>query len=77
MRRAVAMAIRRQRLRRRPGCSQENLALEMEMDRSYFGALERGEHDPRLSTLCIVASALRIKASYLVNEIEQFWKKQS
>ena len=48
------------------GISQEGLAAISEVDRSYMGGLERGEHNPTLMTLIRVASALKTPAADLL-----------
>jgi transcriptional regulator with XRE-family HTH domain len=77
LRKAFAQALRDLRRRRSANrsrkslrISQEKLALEMGMDRSYVSALERGEHNPTLWTLWRLRSVLRLSAVQLVREIE-------
>ena len=62
--RAVGMAIRGLRLE--VGRSQEALALDAEIDRSYLGGIERGEHNLTLVNLSKVARALGVPASDLL-----------
>jgi transcriptional regulator with XRE-family HTH domain len=45
--------------RRAIGFTQEALALVAEVDRSYFGAVERGERNITFTLLCRLALALR------------------
>ena len=52
-------------LRQRQGLSQEQLAYEAELDRSYMGGIERGEHNVAVINLCKIASALKIQVSEL------------
>jgi transcriptional regulator with XRE-family HTH domain len=40
------------------GISQEELAALAEVDRSYMGGIERGDHNPTLMTMLRVANAL-------------------
>lgn len=40
------------------GFSQEGLALAAEIDRSYYGGIERGERNVSFTTLLKIASAL-------------------
>ena len=82
LRRAFAQTLRELRGRLRPPrskkfdkYSQEQLALEMEMDRSYLSALERGEHNPTLKTLWRLRSVLHMSAAQLVREIEKKYDK--
>lgn len=46
--------------------SQEGLALAAELDRSYVGGLERGEHNLTLISLPRVAKALGVEVRDLV-----------
>ena len=48
------------------GLSQEALAVDAELDRSYVGGIERGEHNPTLINLQKIAAALDIKLSKLL-----------
>jgi transcriptional regulator with XRE-family HTH domain len=52
-------------LRLRQGLSQEQLAHEANIDRSYMGGIERGEHNVAVLNLCKIASALNIQVSAL------------
>ena len=47
--------------------SQEALALAADLDRSYVGGIERGEHNIALINIIKIASALKLKASDLLN----------
>jgi len=49
-----------------PRLSQEALGREALLHRNYVGALERGEINPTLRTLCQVAHALRTPTSDLL-----------
>lgn len=51
--------------------SQEKLALKCDLDRTYIGMLERGERQPTISTLFIIAENLNISPSNFMGEIEQ------
>lgn len=48
------------------GMSQESLALLAELDRSYVGGIERGEHNVAIINLIRLADALGINASELL-----------
>lgn len=52
-------------LRRKKGWSQERLAYESGLGRSFTGAIERGEKDIRIRTLCKLAEIFKIKLSML------------
>jgi transcriptional regulator with XRE-family HTH domain len=55
-------------LRLRNGLSQEALAVDAELDRSYMGGIERGEHNLTLINLNKVATALGVKPSELLKD---------
>lgn len=46
--------------------SQEALAADAELDRSYMGGVERGEHNLTLMNLCKISKALNTKPSELL-----------
>jgi transcriptional regulator with XRE-family HTH domain len=50
-------------LRKERGFSQEQLALESGLDRSYVGGIERGEKNPSLTNVFKLASALNVRPS--------------
>lgn len=58
------------RLRLATGCSQESFALHAGIDRSYISRLERGQLQPTISTLFIIADTLKMPASELVKLVE-------
>jgi transcriptional regulator with XRE-family HTH domain len=64
--RVVGRNIHRIRLAR--GLSQEALAYEAEIDRSYLGALERGEKNPTVRLLSRIAEVLDSNVPELVTE---------
>ncbi len=47
------------RIRKRQGFSQEELAFQTEIDRSYMGGIERGQCNLSFSKLCTIASVLK------------------
>jgi transcriptional regulator with XRE-family HTH domain len=47
-------------LRKRKGLSQERLALEAGLDRSYMGGIERGEYNVSLRNIEKIRKALKI-----------------
>lgn len=53
------------KLRKERGISQEDLAHEAGIERSYMGAIERGERNPSYDKLVSVARALGNSASNL------------
>lgn len=60
----LGMAIRNARLGM--GLSQEALAVDAGLDRSYMGGIERGEHNLSVINLVKIASALNIDCSELL-----------
>lgn len=52
-------------LRLRQGLSQEQLAYDANIGRSYMGGIERGEHNVAVINLCKIASALDTSAANL------------
>jgi len=55
---ALGMTIRQIRLKK--GYSQESVALASDLDRSYFGGIERGEHNVAVINLEKIAIALEV-----------------
>lgn len=51
--------------------SQEKLAFQSNLDRTYISMLERGIHQPTLNSLLALAEALNMKASELVRLVEE------
>jgi transcriptional regulator with XRE-family HTH domain len=66
---AFGRALRRLRVAR--GWSQEQLALEAGLDRTYMGGIERGERNPSLANVFKLADALGVPASCLHAEAER------
>lgn len=52
------------------GLSQEQLSDVIECDKNTIGNIERGERDPRLSTLARIADGLGISCSRILRETE-------
>ncbi len=53
-------------LRRERGYGQEGFAAHAGLDRSYFGAIERGEFNVSLQTLVKLAAALEVTAAEIL-----------
>ena len=60
---ALGAAIRRERYNR--GLSQEALAVDADLDRSYMGGIERGEHNLTVMNVVKIAGALKLAPSRL------------
>lgn len=54
--------------RKAKGLSQEALAELADIDRSYMGGIERGEHNLAIMNLLKIANALGVKASSVLDE---------
>ena len=54
------------------GLSQQELALQSELDRTYISLLERGLRQPTLTTLIVLASTLDIDPAELVQRTTAF-----
>ena len=59
------------RLRSEIGMSQETLAFESEVDRSFISMLERGLRKPTIETLFRIAIPLKKKPSQIIQLIEE------
>ena len=57
--------------RNEAGISQEKLAMECELDRTYISILERGLRQPSLRTIFSIAKALKTTPSKLLSRIEK------
>lgn len=55
--------------RKRIGLTQEQLALVADVDRSYYGAIERGERNITFTVLCRLCLALRCDVALLTGEL--------
>lgn len=51
------------------GLSQEELAHESDIDRSYIGGVERGERNVTFNVLCKIARALRCDVASLTKDL--------
>lgn len=68
LRRRFGLAVRRRR--EAAGVSQEDLAFEAGIHRTYVSMLERGEANPSLDVIERLAGALRTSVSALFLEVE-------
>lgn len=60
---ALGQAIRA--ARKQQGYTQESFALKAQLDRSYYGAIERGEFNVTLDTIMSIAAGLNLPAAEL------------
>ncbi|NHH94771.1 hypothetical protein GOICGAJE_03322 [Bacillus sp. MB95] len=65
---AFGIVIKKYRLER--SMSQEKLAFESELDRTYISLLERGKRKPTVNTLFAISQVLEIKPFNIVREME-------
>ena len=56
-------------LRKELGLTQEDLAFEVGVNRSYMGFIERGERNPSLAMLNKIAKALGVSLSVLFQSV--------
>ncbi len=56
-------------LRRNAGWSQEGLALESGLARSYLGGVERGQRNISLLNICRLAHALKVRPARLLETL--------
>jgi transcriptional regulator with XRE-family HTH domain len=66
--RELGAAIRATRIEK--GFTQEAFAAQVELDRSYYGAVERGEHNVTVETLAVVAAGLGMPAWRLLQRAQ-------
>lgn len=64
------VAINVRRIRVSLGVSQERLAFDAGVDRSYLGGMERGEANPTVDVLDKIASTLGVPLAELFMEME-------
>lgn len=58
-------------LREQRGVSQESLALECELHRTYVGQIERGLKSPTVRTLFVIAKGLGVAPSEILRRVEK------
>lgn len=68
MPRAFGRVLRR--LRKAAGLSQEDLALEAQIQRNYVSLLELGRNQPTVSVIFSLAEALKVKPSKLIQLVD-------
>lgn len=62
----VLFGRRVRQLRKERGVSQEAFAHEIQIDRSYFGSIERGERNVSLDNICLIAKGLGVAPAELL-----------
>ena len=63
----IAIGTRIRELRKKSNLSQEDLANEADIPLSQIGRIERGENNPTISTLYVIAAALNVELKTLVD----------
>jgi transcriptional regulator with XRE-family HTH domain len=63
-------------LRTERGLSQQQLALDSELDRTYISLLERGLRQPTLSTIFQLAEVLKFSPSDVVVRVEKAMRRK-
>ncbi|HFT2186117.1 TPA: helix-turn-helix domain-containing protein [Bacillus cereus] len=58
------------RHRKKANFSQEQLALQCNLDRTYIGLLERAQRQPSISTIFVICKVLNIAPHKLIQEME-------
>jgi transcriptional regulator with XRE-family HTH domain len=71
IRRQIGRNVRRIRLAILPKLSQETLALEIEMDRTYISGIERGVANPSALKLELIAKRLGVQVRDLVAPVSE------
>jgi len=61
--------------RKNAGISQEKLALEANLDRTFISLLERGLRQPSIKTLFAIATVLGVRPYEIIQAIESAIKK--
>ena len=72
---AEAFGIVLRRNREKMGLSQEELALNCSLDRTFISLLERGLRQPSLATVFNIGEQLKMTSSELVRQVERARKK--
>lgn len=65
----VKLGLRVRKFREQAGVSQEDLAHQADLDRTYVGGVERGERNLGTLNLLRIAAALNVTASVLFNGV--------
>jgi transcriptional regulator with XRE-family HTH domain len=73
---SIAFGLSVRRLREEHHLSQEELAHRTGLHRNHVGEIERGEANPTLKTVDVIARALDLSASELIARSEALEKKR-
>jgi len=58
------------------GISQEKLALDVGLDRTYISLMERGLRTPTLFTIYILAERLEVTATQIISDVDKLYQSQ-
>jgi len=72
---AKAFGLVLKKLRNEKGLSQEKLALNTDLDRTFISMLERGKRQPSLESILKLANSLNIPAHELIKEASVLLEK--
>lgn len=67
---AAAFGVVLMRLRRQRSMTQQRLAVEADLDRTYISYLENGHRSPSLDTMLAISQALNISLTQLASLVE-------
>jgi len=67
----TALGQRIREMRKSKNLTQEDLAHESDIDRSYIGGVERGERNLSFDKLCQIAQALRCDVATLTKDLPE------
>ncbi|MGW9017799.1 helix-turn-helix domain-containing protein [Priestia megaterium] len=70
---AFGIVIKKHRLER--SMSQENLAFEAGLDRTFISLLERGKRRPTINTLFLISTVFEINPHQIIKEVERILHK--
>lgn len=73
--RKFGSAVRRHR--RMASLTQEEFALQCEIDRSYLGGVERGERNLTLVNVIKICDALKVNPSEMLADLDKWPKKKA
>jgi transcriptional regulator with XRE-family HTH domain len=66
----LSLAAKVRELRQARGYSQKDLAAACDMARSVIARIERGQHEPRVSTLLTLSAALEVDPAALLDGLQ-------
>jgi transcriptional regulator with XRE-family HTH domain len=72
-----AFGLALKKLRSEAGLSQDALAKDCKLDRTFISLLERGERQPTITTIYKVAEALEVTVQQLIIQIDNQMNKKS